>query len=137
LPPGRSVGKGALLTTAHALETRAAKDEARRRTGAAAVDMESSAVAQVADAHGVPFIAVRVIVDTAADSIPPAVARASQAGKVRFGRLILGLVRSPLQIAALLHLVRRYRAAMRSLEAVASLGKLAPPLAATPSSSEA
>jgi adenosylhomocysteine nucleosidase len=132
--PGRSVGNGALLTAASPLGTCTAKDEARRQTGACAVDMESSAVARVAAAHGVPFLAVRVIVDTARDSIPPAVARASRAGKVRLGRLILGLICSPLEIGPLLRLARRYRVAMRSLQAVASLGKLVPP--AAPASSE-
>ena len=92
--------------------------------------MESSAVAQVAESYGVPFIAVRVIVDTARDAIPPAVAGASHAGKVRLGRLILGLLRSPAQIGSLLRLARRYRVALRSLRAVAALGKLEPPSAA-------
>lgn len=137
LPPGRSLGRGSLFTAARALETTAAKEEARRRTGACAVDMESSAVAQVADDHGVPFIAVRVIVDTARDSIPAAVASASRTGKVRLGRLILGLLRSPLQIGPLLKLARRYRVAMRSLETVARLGKLAPPPGVAAGSSEA
>lgn len=124
---GRHVGSDALLTTEHALETPADKSAARRATGACAVDMESSAVAQVAEAHGVPFIAVRVIVDTARDGLPQAVAGASRAGKLRTGRLILGLMRSPLQIASLLRLARRYRVALRSLRAVAALGKLEPP----------
>jgi adenosylhomocysteine nucleosidase len=127
VPSGRRVGNDALLTTEYALETPAEKSAARRATGACAVDMESSAVAQVAAAHGVPFIAVRVIVDTACDGIPQTVAGASRAGKLRTGRLILGLLRSPLEIASLLRLARRYRVALRSLRAVASLGKLEPP----------
>ena len=126
----RRVGNDPLLTAECALETTADKSAARRDTGACAVDMESSAVAQVAEAHGVPFIAVRVIVDTAHDSIPSAVVGASRAGKVQLGRLILGLIRSPMQIASLLRLARRYRAALRSLQAVAALGKLEPPGAA-------
>jgi adenosylhomocysteine nucleosidase len=126
---GRRVGSEALLTADHALETPAQKSAARRATGACAVDMESSAIAQVAEAHGVPFIAVRVIVDTAGDGVPPAVAAASRAGKLRIGRLIFGLIRSPLQIASLVRLARRYRAALRSLRAVAAAGKLAPPAA--------
>jgi adenosylhomocysteine nucleosidase len=127
VPAGRSVGNDPLLTAERALETPADKSAARRATGACAVDMESSAVAQVAEAHGVPFIAVRVIVDTARDGIPPAVAGASRAGKLQSGRLILGLMRSPSQIASLLRLARRYRVALRSLQAVAALGKLEPP----------
>ncbi len=128
VPSGRSVGHDALLTAQHALETPADKSDARRATGACAVDMESSAIAQVAEAHGVPFIAVRVIVDTASDGIPQSVAGASRAGKLRMGRLLLGLMRSPQEIASLLRLARRYRVALRSLRAVAALGKLAPPL---------
>jgi adenosylhomocysteine nucleosidase len=129
VPSGLRVGNDALLATEYALETPADKSAARRSTGACAVDMESSAVAQVAEAHGVPFIAVRVIVDTARDAVPQAVAGASRAGKLRAGRLILGLMRSPLEIASLLRLARRYRVALRSLRAVASLGKLEPPAA--------
>ncbi len=132
VPRGGRVGNhDALLTADHALETTADKSAAWRATGACAVDMESSAVAQVAEAHGVPFIAVRVIVDTARDSVPPTVAGASRAGKVRLGRLILGMIRSPAQIASLLRLARRYRVALRSLQAVAALGKLEPPAAAS------
>jgi adenosylhomocysteine nucleosidase len=137
VPSCRRVGNDALLTAEHALETPADKSAARRATGACAVDMESSAVAQVAAAHGVPFIAVRVIVDTARDSVPPAVAGASRAGKLRAGRLILGLLRSPLEIASLLRLARRYRVALRSLRAVAALGKLEPPPAAAGGASPA
>ncbi len=127
VPSGHRVGNEALLTAEFALETPADKRAARGATGACAVDMESAAVAQVAETHGVPFIAVRVIVDTARDRIPRAVAGASRAGKLRTGRLILGLIRSPLQIASLLRLARRYRVALRSLRAVAGTGKLEPP----------
>jgi adenosylhomocysteine nucleosidase len=129
LSSDRRVGNDALLTMEYALETPADKSAARRATGACAVDMESSAVAQVAEAHSLPFIAVRVIVDTARDTVPQAVAGASRAGKLRTGRLILGLMRSPLEIASLLRLARRYHVALRSLRAVAALGKLAPPSA--------
>ena len=137
IPSGHRVGNDALLTAERPLESPADKSAARRATGACAVDMESSAVAQVAKAHGVPFIAVRVIVDTASDGIPQAVAGASRAGKLRTGRLILGLMGSPLQIASLVRLARRYRVALRSLQAVAALGKLGPPASIAGVASEA
>ncbi len=121
------VESGNLLTAALPIDTVDAKQALYLATGAAAVDMESSAVAQVAEAHGLPFIAVRVIVDTARDGLPQAVARASRAGRVQVGRLLLGLIRSPLQLGALLRLARRYRLAARSLRAVANLGGLTPP----------
>jgi adenosylhomocysteine nucleosidase len=137
VPPGRRVENDALLTADRPLETPAAKRAARLATGACAVDMESSAVAQVAEAAGVPFIAVRVIVDTARDGVPRAVAGASRAGELRTGRLILGLIRSPLQIAALVRLARRYRVALGSLRAIAASGKLEPPAAAAGATSGA
>ena len=52
-------------------------------------------MAEVAAAHTLPFIAVRVIVDTAADALPPAVVAASRAGRVQIARLVGGLVVAP------------------------------------------
>ena len=110
---------GSLLTADTAIDTPAHKAEAFRSSGAAAVDMESAAVAQVAAEHRLPFIAVRVIVDTASDTLPRAVVAASRAGKVRFSRLIAGLVMAPAEIAPLLRLSQRYRIAMRTLRLIA------------------
>jgi len=115
---GFAVSTGTLLTSGRVIDTPAEKAAAFRDTGAAAVDMESAAVAEVAAAHGLPFIAVRVIVDTAGDELPPAVVAASRAGRVEIGRLIAGLVAAPREIAALIRLARRYRMAMRSLALV-------------------
>lgn len=116
--PLRAVTEGNLLTSTHAIDTPAAKAAAFRSTGASAVDMESAAVAEIAAEHNLPFIAVRVIVDTAADALPCAVVAASRAGRVQFGRLIGGLILAPGQTAAMLRLAQRYRIAMRSLRAI-------------------
>jgi adenosylhomocysteine nucleosidase len=116
--PLRAVTEGNLLTSARAIDTPTEKTAAFRATGAAAVDMESAAVAAIACNHNLPFIAVRVIVDTAADKLPRAVVNASRAGKVHIGRLIAGLVVAPGEIAALIRLAQRYRIAMRSLRAI-------------------
>lgn len=117
---------GKLLTSAVAIGDVAGKAAAFRETGAVAVDMESLAVAQIAVACEVPFVAVRAIVDTAGDTLPQAVMAASSDGPVRISRLVLGIARSPLQIAALLRLAHRYRSATRALAAVARSGALAP-----------
>jgi adenosylhomocysteine nucleosidase len=117
------VACGKLLTSPHALGSIADKAAAFRETGAAAVDMESLAVAEVAGSHELPFIAVRVIVDTAADILPRAVMAAGRsAGNLQLGRLIASLVVAPGDVAALIRLVPRYRAASRSLGAVARAG---------------
>ena len=78
--------------------------------------------------HGLPFIAVRVIVDTARDGVPQAVAGASRAGKLRIGRLILGLMRSPRRSPRSCAWRDATASALRSLRAVASLGELEPPV---------
>lgn len=122
----RTVVAGRLLTSAAAIADIPGKAAAFRRFGAAAVDMESLDVAKIAAIHGLPFIAVRVIVDTAADVLPAVVLAASSAGRVQASRLLLGVVRSPRAVAPLWRLARRYRAAVRALVAVAGTGALAP-----------
>ena len=116
--PLRAVTEGNLLTSTHAIETPADKAAAFRATGAAAVDMESATVAAIAAQHNLPFIAVRVIVDTAADMLPRAVVAASKAGRVRLARLIGGLILAPREIGSLVRLAQRYRIAMRSLRVI-------------------
>ena len=115
----RPVASGPLLTSLAAISEVADKAAAFRETGAIAVDMESLSVAEVAAAHGLPFVAVRVIVDTAADVLPRAVLAASRGGQVNIRRLVGGLAATPMDLIALIRLGQRYRAATRSLAAVA------------------
>jgi adenosylhomocysteine nucleosidase len=121
------VAGGKLLTSPVALDSAAQKAQAFRDTGAALVDMESLAVGQVAASRHLPFMAVRVIVDTARDSLPPAVTRATaQPGQVPVLRLLGELGRHPQELPGVIRLGARYRAASRSLAAVARSGSLAP-----------
>jgi adenosylhomocysteine nucleosidase len=122
----RTVVSGSLLTSDLAIGDIAGKAAAFRETGAVAVDMESLAVASIAAAHKLPFIAVRVIVDTAGDALPRAVLAATRFGRVRISRLILGIVRRPSDIGSLIRLAQRYRTAQQALAAVARTGALAP-----------
>jgi hypothetical protein len=71
-------------------------------------------------------MAVRVIVDTAADMLPHAVVAASQGGRVRIWRLLGGLALAPVEFAPLIRLARRYRTASRSLAAVGRAVLLTP-----------
>jgi len=127
LSPLHPVARGALLSSARAIGSIAQKAELYRETGAAAVDMESVAVATVARTSQVPFIAVRVIVDGAGDVLPRAVtAAADSAGHLQLWRLIGALARSPTDLGPLIRLARRYRVASQSLADVARVGSLAP-----------
>jgi hopanoid-associated phosphorylase len=119
--------EGKLLTSARAVGSLEEKAMLFRQTGAAAVDMESLSVARVARERGVPFVTVRVIVDSAEDSLPAAVtAAADSSGHLRLWRLMGALVRTPADLGGLLRLARRYRAANRSLATVGQAGSLAP-----------
>jgi adenosylhomocysteine nucleosidase len=118
----RPLVAGALLTRAAPIDSVADKALAFRETGAVAVDMESSAVAEVAAAFGLPFMALRVIVDTAADVLPQSVLDASCAGNLNMRRLLGGLALAPWELFALIRLAQRYRAATLSLAAVARAG---------------
>jgi adenosylhomocysteine nucleosidase len=126
----RPLASGKLLTSAHAIAAVDGKAAAFAQTGAAAVDMESFAVAQVAARHGLPFMAVRVIVDTAHDALPASVVAASRGGQVQMGRLIGSLAMAPGDLPKLLRLAQRYRAATRALAVVGRSGLHAPPAVA-------
>lgn len=125
LAAGQPVSAGSLLSCREPIGTPAEKAVAFRTTAAVAVDMESFAVAEIAARHLLPFIAVRAIVDTAQDSLPPSLtAAAVAAGTVRGPQVIGALLRDPGELATLLRLLRRYRAARRTLLAVARSGAL-------------
>ncbi len=120
---------GALLSGATPVAAVADKAALFRETGAVAVDMESFGVAEVAAARGLPFMAVRVIVDTAGDVLPRAVVAASQAGQVNMRQLLGSLALAPQELIAVIRLAQRYRAALRSLSSVARVGFSAPQVA--------
>jgi adenosylhomocysteine nucleosidase len=120
-----ALSSGRLATSAAAVGSVAAKTALYRSTGARAVDMESAAIAAVAERRGLPFIAVRVIVDRAADEVPAVVLAATDgSGRVAVLPLLGRLLRRPAQIPALLRLAHGYLEANRSLAAVARSGAL-------------
>ena len=118
-----SIARGTLLSVAEVLPSAKAKSQQRSRSGASAVDMESFAIARVAAQAGVNFAVARVVVDTAIDTLPRSVRRATGSfGEVHYGRLALGLGCAPWEIPALLRLAQRYRTAMRSLRRLGQHG---------------
>ena len=129
----RAVTAGPLLTegtllsgVSEALSSVATKRAAHAATGAVAVDMESAAVARVAEREGLPFVVLRVIVDTAADEIPGSIVNASRAGRVRLLELAGSLLLAPAEILPLLRLAGRYRIGLAQLRAVARTCPLVP-----------
>ncbi len=114
------VAAGALLSSATPVAAAARKAQLFGATHAVAVDMESAAVAEVAAQHGLPFLVLRVVLDTAADSLPESILRAFDPAAARSGRsrawlLLVALLTRPTDLAALLRLAGQYRRAQRTL----------------------
>lgn len=102
-----------------ALLNRTQKAEVRRRTGAAAVDMESHAVARVAQAGGVPMLAVRAVSDPFHRSMPAWIAATvADDGTERPWVVASQVLRRPWQIPGLIRLGLDFEAALRSLRRV-------------------
>ncbi|MEO0412727.1 MAG: hypothetical protein AAF221_12905 [Pseudomonadota bacterium] len=87
-----------------------------KRSGCSAVDMETSAVRDVASAHALAFQIVRAICDTADDTIPEiALKGVSPAGETRPMRVAAGLLTRPQDVAALMTLGKRQKTALEAL----------------------
>lgn len=121
--PGARIFDGDLFSHSSPVASAEAKAALHAGTGALAVDMESFAIAEVAATRALPFVAVRVIVDCAADRLPSLILRGSDPyGRIRAPALLAGLVRAPSELAELMRLGARYRSAGRVLAEIARIG---------------
>jgi hopanoid-associated phosphorylase len=85
-------------------------------TGAVAVDMESHLVARLADAHGLAFAAVRVIIDPAHRAVPPAALLAmAPGGSTDVTAVLREILARPSQVSPLMRLAADAMAARASL----------------------
>lgn len=108
--------RGTLLSVTSPLLTAAAKTAAHQRHTALAVDMESAAVATVAQEHGLPFVVLRAIVDELDDGIPEALNDSVDAwGRPRPLRLIAAFCRQPSLVSELPRLYSRMQRATQAL----------------------
>ena len=109
-----------LACVSEPLGNAAAKQALFRQTGAVAVDMESAAVLEVAQRHGLEACVLRVIIDAAHVTIPvAALRRVDEFGRTDIPGLAGDLLRSPAQIAPVLRLACASRRAGRTLKLVA------------------
>lgn len=128
LGPGRAdpvFGGGTVLATA------AAKRDLHARTGAAAVDLESAAVAEVARHHGLPFAVLRAVCDPASRDLPlAALVALDGGGRIDMMRVLGAVAARPREVPALLALGMDAARARRSL--AVRLRRLRPGPAAAP-----
>ena len=125
LDPARPTG-GAVVGSEAPVATTDDKTRLRDATGAVAVDMESFAVASVADEAGVPFAILRAVADPLWRDVPPA-ARVGLAedGGVRVGAVLASVIRTPWQLTSLVAIAIEAR---QGLAALGRAAELAPDL---------
>ncbi|WP_256367060.1 MULTISPECIES: hypothetical protein [unclassified Acidisoma] len=107
-----------------------AREKARlyAESGAAAVDLESGAVAELATEAGIPFAVLRAICDGADRNLPRAAMEGlDSAGRIAPFKLVAALLRDPAQIFGLIALGRdaaRARSALlKAAPGLAALGR--------------
>lgn len=110
------ISEGDLLTTRGVLLNPGIKYMARTQSGAAAVDLESAAVAAVAKARGLPFLALRAIIDDAETSLPDDIISSTDAyGRPRPLALASALLKAPSGLTKLPALARDFSIASDAL----------------------
>jgi adenosylhomocysteine nucleosidase len=113
---------GPLAESATVVRTPAEKAILFKQTGAIGVDMESAAVAAVAQEARVPFVAVRAVADSTGITLPYSALNAcDEFGRLNFLKLIRGIAARPTELFLLVCLARDYRAAQNTLDLVARL----------------
>ena len=89
---GIRIHDGPLLTVDDPLRTPEVKRAAHRRTGAVAVDMEAAGVAEAARDLGIPWLAIKAVVDAAGEALPEFLAGCTTAqGELRWRGLLSNL----------------------------------------------
>jgi len=108
---------GTILTTQQAILTRDHKASLFKQTRALAVDMESAAVARVADRADIPFFGMRAVCDPASVSVPGELFNClDQNGNIRISGVLRVLARRPTLLGDILRLGRTFSIARAKLQ---------------------
>ncbi len=119
LPADITAVNGILANSAVPLTGEKAKQHLAQATGACAVDMESGAIAEVAATVGIPFIAVRAIIDPLQFSPPEVLLSAVYPdGGVNPMLLLALLLKRSVHLGTLIQMGAGMRAARRTLSRV-------------------
>ena len=114
--------EGPLLHSAKLIDQPQIKACLYRSRKAAALDMESGEIARVAHQRGVPFVAIRAIVDSADMKLPKTAQSAmSESGRIRMQNTILGMLFRVTEIPNMIALARAFRAAQKTLSSAAMM----------------
>lgn len=115
-----NVNIGSLVESKCIVSCSADKKNIHTTTNAAALDMESIAIAKVANQHALPFIAIRVIADPVEMDLPLAVTHSlNQQGEVSICKLMYYLILHPKELPGLIKLGLHFSAAKKTLKLIA------------------
>jgi adenosylhomocysteine nucleosidase len=115
LASARGSVTGELISIDRVAVTAAEKAELRK-TGAAAIEMEAAAVAAKAKEYNLPFYCIRVVSDTAAESLPLDFNQMRDAnGRFSRSKILAAAFRSPAVFPKLLKLNKRSKDASQAL----------------------
>jgi adenosylhomocysteine nucleosidase len=108
-------GTGGVLVSFSSVATEEQKSKLAKAYGAQAVDMEAAAVAKGAQAHGLPFAAVKVISDEVGFRMPPMERFIGKDGKFRTASFTLYAALRPWLWGSMIRLARNSARAARVL----------------------
>ncbi len=114
------VNNGGLAESKRIVSSSEDKKKIHSNTKAVALDMESIAIAHVANKHALPFLAIRVIADPVEMSLPLAITHSlNQHGDVVLSKLLGYLALHPRELPGLIRLGLYFRSATKTLKLVA------------------
>jgi adenosylhomocysteine nucleosidase len=117
-----TLSKGVLVESQNLLRSPREKRRLHQISGAVAVDMESAAIARVSEEAGIPFMAVRAVVDPPHMTLPRhAVEAMDSYGRLQPLHLLRSLLEHPGELFPLLRLGWCFREAMAALKTAANL----------------
>lgn len=117
-----TVNHGLLLQAEQIVNAVAGKQHLFSQYQAVAVDMESGAVAEVANREGLPFMAIRSVVDTADVAFPEWLQSSlNSEGEIQLGSLGKKLSLHPTRLKDLIHFSGAFAAARSTLNKIADL----------------
>ena len=113
---------GHLYTSQELVSSSLLKQQISQQNQSMAVDMESAAIAEVAQSSRIPCLAIRSIADPFDQDLPQAVSRSLNAnGQVELPRLFRHLFLHPWELAGLIRLGLNFHAAQKTLKKVARI----------------
>lgn len=120
LEPGIKCYNGSLFESSSVVALASDKAKQYQQTKALAVDMESGALARVAQQANIPFIAIRSIVDPANMDLPQAIIHAMTAkGVISIPTLLRHVCSHPTELPRLINTALHFNSASKTLKTVA------------------